>query len=149
LQTAFADALDTLQPATGCDALLELGMTAGSDLEARFVVNALRLAIAHLGARAHDGALRPIGAGLAYVASDGEFVLPLPVDRLSWTAEVRRFLDREEFRVRNKTVLIGGDASLAARRGLAERGWNILVHAPRAGAPAYARGGEPAPIDVD
>jgi len=149
LQTAFADALDALQPAEGCDALLELGMTAGSDLEARFIVNALRLTIAHLGARAREGSLRPIGAGLAYVASDGEFVLPLPVDRLSWTAEVRRFLDREEFRVRNKTVLIGGDASLAARRGLTERGWNILVGAQRAGAPPYARGGEPAPVDVD
>lgn len=149
LQTAFADALDALQPAEGCDALLELGMTAGSDLEARFVVNALRLVIAHLGERAHRGSLRTIGAGFAYVASDGEFVLPLPVDRLSWTDEVRRFLDRAEFRVRNRTVLIGGDASLAARRGLTERGWNILVHVQRAGAPAYARGGEPAPVDVD
>jgi hypothetical protein len=149
LQTAFADALDALQPAEGCDALLELGMTAGSDLEARFVVNALRLLAAHLGARAHGGNLRPIGAGLAYVAGDGEFVLPLPVDRLSWTDEVRRFLDREEFRVRNRTVLIGGDASLSARRGLTERGWNIIVHAQRAGSPPYARGGEPAPVDIE
>ena len=149
LQTAFADALDVLQPAEGCDALLELGMTAGSDLEARFIVNALRLVVAHLGERAHRGSLRTIAAGLAYVANDGEFVLPLPVDRLSWTDEVRAFLDRAEFRARNRTVLIGGDASLAARRGLTERGWNIVVHAQRAGAPAYARGGEPAPVDVD
>ncbi len=149
LQTAFADALDALQPADGCDALLELGMTASSDLEARFMVNALRLTVAHLGARAHEGSLRRIGAGLAYVAKDGEFVLPLPVDRLSWTDEVRNFLDRGELRVHNRTVLIGGDASLAARRGLTERGWNILVHAQRAGAPAYARGGEPAAVDID
>jgi hypothetical protein len=149
LQTAFADALDSLQPAEGCDALLELGMTAGSDLEARFMVNALRLTAAHLGARARAGSLRRVGAGFAYAATDGEFVLPLPVDRLSWTDEVRRFLDREEFRVRNKTVLIGGDASPVARRGLTERGWNILVHARRPDAPPYARGGEPAPVDVD
>jgi hypothetical protein len=115
----------------------------------RSALDALRLVVAHLGDRAHGGSLRPIAAGLAYVARDGEWVLPLPVDRLSWTDEVRRFLDRAEFRVPNKTVLVGGDASLVARRGLTERGWNILVHVQRPGAPPYARGGEPAPIDVD
>ena len=148
-QTAFADALDALRPALGCNALLELGMTANSGLEARFLVNALRLAGAHLGARAQGGTLLPVGAGLAYVAPGGELVLPLPLDRLSWTDEVRAFLDRPEFRVREKTVLIGGDASLAARRGLTERGWSIVTGAPHANAPAYARGGEPASIDVE
>lgn len=149
LQTALADALDTLQPAGGCDALLELGMTAASRLEARFLVNALRMLAAQPGERAKGGELRPIGAGLAYAAIDGEMLLPLPVDRLSWTAEVRDFLDRPEFRVVHKTVLIAGDASLAARRGLAERGWNIRLHAPWPGAPPYAGGNEPAAVDVD
>jgi len=149
LQTALADALDTLQPAGGCDALLELGMTAASRLEARFLVNALRMLAAQPGERAKGGQLRPIGAGLAYAAIDGEMLLPLPVDRLSWTAEVRDFLDRPEFRVVHKTVLIAGDASLAARRGLAERGWNIRLHAPWPGAPPYAGGNEPAAVDVD
>jgi hypothetical protein len=149
LQTAFADALDALQPARGCDAVLELGMTADSELEARFLVNALRLLATHLDARAAGGALERVGAGLAYTSADGELVLPLPVDRLSWTGEVERFLDRPEFRARNKTALIGGGASLAARRGLAERGWSVTLGVPRADAPPYARSGEPAPLDVD
>ncbi|TCO38778.1 hypothetical protein [Dokdonella fugitiva] len=149
LQTAFADALDALQPAQGCDDVLELGMTADSDLEARFLVNALRLLDAHLGARAKQGTLQRVGAGLAYKAANGELVLPLPVDRLSATTDVERFLDRPEFRVKNKTVLIGGDASLAARRALTERGWNIVIGVRRAGAPPYARSGEPSPVDVD
>ena len=149
LQTALADALDALKPVAGGDALLELGMTANSELEARFLVNALRMTSAHLGARAHGGILQPIGAGLGYVASDGELILPLPVDRLSWTGEVRAFLDRREFRVHNKTVLIGGDASVAARRGFGERGWNIVTRAPWPGSPPYAGGGEPAPVDLD
>lgn len=148
LQTGLADALDALQPAGGGDALLELGMTTDSGLEARYLVNALRLTAAHLGARAKGGRLLPLGAGLAYVAADGELILPLPVDRLSWTEEVRRFVDREEFRVVEKTVLIGGDASLGARRGLAERGWNIHVRAPWPGAPPYAYQDEPATVDV-
>lgn len=149
LQTAFTDALDALQPAQGCDALLELGMTADSELEARFLVDALRLVDAHLGARAKHGTLARIGAGLAWEDADGELVLPLPVDRLSWTADVARFLDRPEFRVSRKTVLIAGDASLASRRGFTERGWSIVVGVRRPGGPPYARGGEPAPVDVE
>jgi hypothetical protein len=138
LQTGLVDSLDALKPASGGDSLLELGMTAHSELESRFLVNALRIAATYLGDRAHGGALRPIGAGLVYVAADGELVLPLPVDYLSWTEEVRAFLDREEFRVTRKTVLVGGDASFAARRALTERGWNIVVRAPWPGAPPYA-----------
>lgn len=148
-QTAFVDALDALRPAGGCNALLELGMTAKSDLEARFLVNALRLVAAHLGAGARDGTLLPVAAGLAYRTSAGELVLPLPVDRLSWTDEVRVFIERPELRVREKTVLIGGDASLLARRGLAERGWNVVLGARRKDAPAYARSDEPAATDVE
>jgi hypothetical protein len=144
LQTGFVDALDRLQPAAGGDALLELGMTAHSELESRFVVNALRMTATYLADRAHGGTLRPIGAGLAYETADRELVLPLPVDHLSWTGEVRDFVDRPEFRVPNKTVLIGGGASLAARRALTERGWNIVVRAPWPGAPPYATFDEPA-----
>lgn len=148
LQTSLIDALDKLRPADGCDALLELGMTAGSELEGRFLVNALHLVVTHLGARAKDGILLPVGAGLAYVTADGELILPLPVDRLSWTSEVRDFLDRSEFRRGNKTVLIGGNASLHARRALVERGWSILVRAPWPGAPPYAKNDEPAATEL-
>lgn len=148
LQTGLVDALDALQPDSGGDALLELGMTANSELEARFLVNALRLTAAHLGARAGGGALRSIGAGLAYATTDGELILPLPVDRLSWTVEVQQFLDRADFRAVDKSVLIAGDTSALARRGLTERGWSILTREPWPGAPPYARGGEPAAIEL-
>jgi hypothetical protein len=149
LQTGLVDALDALRPAGGCDALLELAMTADSELEARFLVNAMRMLAAHLGADAAGGSLRPVGAGLAWETVQGEWLLPLPVDRLSWTGDLRAFLDRREFRIERKTVLIGGDASLLARRGLAQRGWNVVVRAPWPGAPPYAHFDEPAPVDTD
>ena len=76
-------------------------------------------------------------------------MLPLPVDRLSWTAEVRDFLDRKEFQRGNKTVLIAGSASLQARRGLGERGWSIVTRARWSGSPPYAKDGEPAPVDLE
>ncbi|MBN8481216.1 MAG: hypothetical protein J0L88_06440 [Xanthomonadales bacterium] len=129
LQTALADALDALRPRAGGDALLELGMTANSELEARFVVNALQMVAHALGERAHGGRLVPVGAGLAYDSVDGERVLPLPVDYLAWTGEVERFLDRDEFRSPSKRVLVRGDATLRSQRELTRRGWSIAVRA--------------------
>jgi hypothetical protein len=127
LQTALVDTLDALQPAEGGDALLELAMTAQSELEARYVLNTLRLTSAHLGARAHGGRLVPVGAGLAYRSADDELVLALPVDYLSWTADIEDFFARSEFRVPAKTVLISGAVTMHSQRELTDRGWNIVL----------------------
>ncbi len=127
LQTELIDALDRLQPAAGSDALLELAMTAQSELEARYIVNALQLVGERLGTRARGGTLLTVGAGLAYDSSDGERVLPLPIDYLAWTDEVARFLDGEEFRGTHKTVLVSGTATPRSQKELTARGWNIVV----------------------
>ena len=129
LQTALVDALDALDPAGGGDALLELGMTAKSELEARFIVNALQMVAASLGGRAHGGHVHTVGAGLAYDSADGERVLPLPVDYLAWTDEVEQFLDRTEFRKTNKRVLVSGEATMRSQRELTRRGWSIVLRA--------------------
>lgn len=149
LATALADALDALQPGAGGDDLLELGMTTHSELEARYLVNALRMTAAYLGPRAKHGRLRTIGAGLAYATADGALILPLPVDRLSWTKDVRAFMDRDEFRVANKTVLVAGGASLMTRRALVNHGWSLVVRSRWPHSPPYAAHDEPAPVDVD
>lgn len=127
LHASMLEALDSLHPADGGDALLELAMTARSELEARYLVNALRLLARQLGEDAHDGHLLTIGAGLAYQRKSGEVVLPLPVDYLAWTREVADFLGQEEFRGQRKSVLIQGTASSRSLRELTERGWNIVV----------------------
>ncbi len=129
LQTALLDALDPLQPEAGGDALLELAMTAHSELEARYIVNALRLVAEHLGPRARGGSVLTIGAGLAYDSADGERILPLPIDYLAWTDEVARFLDSGEFRATHKTVLVSGSATPRSEQELTSRGWNIVVNA--------------------
>jgi len=141
-QTAMLDALDALQPASGTDALLELAMTAQTELEARFILNALNLIAHELGERAHRGKLLSIGAGLAYDAVDGERMLPLPVDYLVWTGEIAGFVDRKDFRVSRKTVLIGGVASMRSQRELTARGWSIVLRAPQIRALATANGAE-------
>lgn len=139
LQTSLLDALDQLQPDSGCDGLLELAMSAQSNLEARFIVNALHLIAHQLGSRAKGGRLLTIGAGLAYDSVDGERVLPLPVDYLVWTDEVARFLDSEEFRMTRKTVLLSGNASERCEKELTARGWNIVIAARTASDSGLAR----------
>ena len=128
LQTALLDALDQLRPEVGGDALLELAMTAHSELEARYIVNALRLVAERLGTRAKGGRLLTIGAGLAYDSVDGERVLPLPIDYLAWTDEVARFLDSDVFRATHKPVLVSGSATPRSEQELTSRGWNIVVN---------------------
>lgn len=138
LQTALVDHLAALQPANGCDAMLELGMTAQSELEARYLVNALQLVSERLGPRAHAGTLLVVGAGLAYDTTDGERVLPLPVDYLAWTPEVQAFIDRPEFRQAEKTILISGQSTMRSQRELTARGWNLVIEEGRSG-PTLAR----------
>ena len=102
-------------------------MTARSELEARYLVNALHLLARQLGEDAHDRHLLTIGAGLAYQGKSGEIVLPLPVDYLTWTREVADFLGQEEFRGLRKSVLIQGTASSRSLRELTARNWSIVV----------------------
>lgn len=143
LQTQFVDLLLALRPAAGCEALLETALMADSEIEARFMVNALRMVERHLGAGARHGAAVPQGAMLAYRSADGEFVLPLPVDYLSWTPQVRRWFDRPQFaQAPRRTLLAGGRLSPRAENALAQRGWRIVdtipAHetSPRAEGPA-------------
>jgi hypothetical protein len=129
LQTALLDSLDKLQPDRGGEALLELAMTAQSELEARYIVNALSLVAERLGTRAHAGTLLTVGAGIAYDSADGERVLPLPVDYLTWTDEVAGFIDNKELRSLHRTLLVSGKATMRSQQELTSRGWNIVVDA--------------------
>ena len=128
--------------------LLELGMTAHSELESRFLVNALRITAKYLGVRAKGGTLQPIGAGLAYMAADAELVLPLPVDYLSWSQDVRAFFDRARVSSHEQDRADRWRTPASARgAALTERGWNIVVRAPWPDAPAYATFDEPSDRD--
>lgn len=147
LQTSLAESLRVLAPARGCDALLETALMARDEQEARFVVNALRLLRQQLGARAGGGELLPLGATVVYRATDGELLLPLPVDRLSWTRQMQAFFDGDRLQGAARTVLVTGSISLRTQRELTRRGWSLVPHLPYPGAPPYAPSpADPAPL---
>jgi hypothetical protein len=138
LQTALAESLRALEPASGCDALLETALMAQGEQEARFVVNALQLLRQHLGADAAGGDLLPLGATVVYRSRGGELVLPLAVDRLSWTRQMQEFFDGDRLRTASRTVLATGSISLRAQRELTRRGWSLVPHLPYPGASPWA-----------
>jgi hypothetical protein len=138
LRTALAAELEKLQPHSGCNELIELAATTRGEVEARYLTDALKL-IRRNAANAKGGDLIAAGAALVWRTPQGKLILPLPVDYLTWTHDLGDFFDQHVFAVADKTVLIGGDASIQVQRQLTDRGWNLLLRAPYDGAPAYAQ----------
>jgi hypothetical protein len=138
LRTSLAESLEKLQPRSGCNELIELAATTRGEVEARYLTNALNLIRRHA-PDTSGGDLLMAGAALAWRTPQGKLILPLPVDYLTWAGELGDFFDQAAFAVADKTVLIGGEASIAAQWQLTERGWSLLLRAPSDGAPAYAQ----------
>ena len=139
LRTALAESLQKLKPQSGCNELIELGATTHGEVEARYLVDALKLI-----ERQPDtigGTLFVAGAALAWHTPSGKLLLPLPVDYLTWNHAIDDFFDQPVFASANKAALIGGEASVLAQRQLTERGWNLQMQSIYDGAPAYAQSG--------
>lgn len=140
LRTALVLTLEELAPKSGCNGLLELAAKTHGEVEARYLVNALKLIQQQ--PDAEGGELLTAGAAIAWRTPAAKLILPLPVDYLSWNTDLAAFFNRPSLRAANKLVLIGGEASMLAQRQLTEHGWSLQLRAPYAGAPAYARFGE-------
>ena len=136
LRTTLADALEILKPRSGCNELVELGAATRGEIEARFLVNALGLVQRQPGAV--GGSLFVAGAAIVWRTPTGQLLLPLPVDYLTWNPQLAAFFDRPQLRSANKTVLIGGNASMLVQRQLTQRGWSLVLRAPTPHPPPYA-----------
>jgi hypothetical protein len=136
LRTALADSLERLKPQSGCNDLIELGATSRGEVEARYLVDALKLIESQPDTA--GGEMLVAGAALAWRTPAGKLLLPLPVDYLTWNHAIDDFFDQPLFASRDKIALVGGEASMLAQRKLTERGWSVALHTPFDGAPAYA-----------
>jgi hypothetical protein len=139
LRTELVESVEKLDVHDGCNELIELAATTHGEVEARYLVDALKL-IRTQAAEPAGGALIITGAALAWRTPHGRVVLPLPVDYLTWSHDIDAFFDQRAFAVADKLVLVGGEASMTAQRQLTDRGWNLRLRAPYDGAPAYAAG---------
>jgi hypothetical protein len=137
LRVSLTESIEKLGVTEGCNELIELAATTRAEVEARYLSDALKV-IRHKVSTPSGGRLLVLGAALAWRTPEGAIVLPLPVDYLTWSHDIGDFFDQEAFAVRDKTVLIAGEASMTAQRKLTERGWNLGMRAPYEGAPKFA-----------
>lgn len=138
LRTALVESLEKLDVHEGCNELVELAATTRSEVEARYLIDALKSIRQRVVAPA-GGRLLVLGAAVAWRSAEGAILLPLPVDYLTWSHDIDDLFDLPELAARDKTVLIAGDASMTAQRKLTDRGWSLVLHAPYEGAPPYSR----------
>jgi len=139
LRVSLTESIEKLDVTDGCNELIELAATTRAEVEARYLINALKSIRQQVSAPA-GGRLLVLGAALAWRTTDGAILLPLPVDYLTWSHDIGDFFDQTAFGAKDKTVLIAGEASMTAQRKLTERGWNLVLRAPYDGAPRYAGG---------
>jgi len=139
LLAELLDQLDALAPTAGAEALLEVALMADNEVEARFVLNSLRMLQSRPGGR-----FLPIASLIGYVDIQGEFWLPLPVDQLTWSATIRHWFEHAQItRHARRNVLVGGAISPAAQRALTRRGWSLFEFHRYPGEPPYRRGDLP------
>lgn len=140
LRVSLTDSIEKLDVTEGCNELIELAATTRAEVEAHYLTDALKT-IRHQVPTPSGGRLMVLGAALAWRTPEGAVELPLPVDYLTWSHAIGDFFDQTAFAVKDKTVLIAGEASMTAQRKLTERGWNLVLRAPYEGAPSYAQNG--------
>jgi len=134
--------VERLEPSGGVEALLDTALLARSEAEAQFVLDSLAMLLHTSDAPTTGGELLPVGRLVGYRAQDGEFLLPLAVDRLSWTREVGSWFDHVEVSQHDRrSVLVAGQISELAERELTRRGWSIRSHTRWPEAPPYRRPG--------
>lgn len=141
LQTELVDLVLALDPAGGCEALLETALMATDEPQARFVVHGLRLLRAVAGESGRGGRFVPRGALLAYETPGGERLVPLAVDWLAWTPEVEGWfalgLPGDEG---TPVLIVSGVVSDRAREEILGRGWRLAAPRDYPGAPPYRTG---------
>jgi hypothetical protein len=135
LQTDLVNALTSLAPPRGCDAVLDMAIDAEGEVEGRFVVNSLRLLLSaplpgRVGYAPGECEIETLGGGLGALCQ-GELLVPVPVDALIWDADMAQFLSAENVRSAGaRTILLTGFADREARTRLTERGFAIIERAP-------------------
>jgi hypothetical protein len=138
MQTAIVDLIVQNWQAEGWAELLRYLRFVDSEVEARFVVNSLRMGLAQP-AENKVKQVMLVGVNPVFVRRDGSIVIPAPVDYVHYNAKFKAFLGEPQLRGRdNVNMQISGKLSALAEQALAARGWAVQTAVRFEGAPAYA-----------
>jgi hypothetical protein len=125
LATAFVTLLDELPAARGRATVIAAASSVQSEVQARFMVNALRLLHAHSKRGDRIAEVRmsrnvPFG-----VTQSGQVIVPGALDYIAWTKEVSDFFGRKELAGKTRVLLLTGKVSDLAKQNLAAHGWKV------------------------
>jgi hypothetical protein len=125
LSVPFVEGVLQLPPVKGREAVVALAGTASSEVEARFLVNAVNLA-GRIGTESDPvTALELDGRILVVHTRSGRVEVPAPVDYLVWTEPVKTFAALKGPKAKQRDVRVTGLASARVHEGLKATGWSL------------------------
>jgi len=138
LQTAVVDQITSNWQADGWKDLLRYLRYVDSEVEARFIVNALRL-VATQPPENKVTSVFLVGVTPVFVLNDGTLLVPAPVDYVYYNAKFKAFLGEPQLRGKTVQIAIAGKMSVAAERAIAARGWTAASGVSFQGVASYAQ----------
>ena len=138
LQTAVVDQITSNWQAGGWKELLRYLRYVDSEIEARFIVNSLRL-VATQPPENKVSSVFLVGATPVFMLSDGTLLVPAPVDYVYYNDKFKAFLGEPQLRGKTVQIAIAGKISEAAETALAARGWTASSGVSYQGVASYAQ----------
>ncbi len=138
LQTAVVDQITRNWQAEGWKDLLHYLRYVDSEIEARFIVNALRL-VATQPPENKVVSVFLVGVTPVFTLNDGTLLVPAPVDYVYYNDKFKAFLGEPQLRGKTVHIAIAGKLSAEAERALAARGWTAMSGVSFQGVASYAR----------
>jgi hypothetical protein len=138
MQTAVVDQITRNWQAEGWKDLLRYLRYVDSEIEARFIVNALHLSAAQPPENKVKSVML-VGVNPVFILADGSVLVPAPVDYVHYNAKFKAFLGEPQLRGKTVQLQVAGKVSESADRAIAARGWSVTSMVAFAGAPSYAQ----------
>jgi hypothetical protein len=125
LSTALVFALEKLDGVKGRDAVIAAAASAASELQARYLRNAMVMLASYANRGDAVVEIRMSGRIPVAVAQSATIVIPAAVDYVAWTPEVSKFALRKELAGKRRVLMVRGKVSEIAKKELEKRGWTI------------------------
>ena len=138
LQTAVVDQIISNWQADGWIDLLHYLRYVDSEIEARFIVNSLRL-VATQPPENKVVSVFLVGVTPVFTLNDGTLLVPAPVDYVYYNAKFKAFLGEPQLRGKIVQIAIAGKLSSEAERAIAARGWTAISGVSFRGVAQYAQ----------
>jgi len=120
--TSLVAALGELKGVSGRRTVIEAAPKMSSEVQARYLRNAVRM-LAHYSERKDAIVeLRMSGHVLLGQTKRGLLIFPAAVDYIAWTPEIAAFVARKDLPAERRTLVVSGSLSEATKRELTARG---------------------------